>query len=278
MSVRTGKRAVSAGVQIISLALGALVVFPVIYGVLGAFRAADEFTAWPPTVLPRSFANFENFRYVFSSVPMLRYLLNSLLTATLGSALRLGIALLAAYAVAFFSFRGKKLFQIMVLGTMMLPGDIVVITNYQTVTALGLNNSLIGIIIVFLVGGSQMFMLRQSFLSIQSSLREAAELDGCGDIRFIISILIPVSMPVISTLFLQSFVFLWNTYLWPLMITSSDAMRTVQVGIAMLTTYDGTNFNTVLAGVAVSLAPILILFLAIRRKIAFAMTAGSVVG
>ena len=264
--------------QAFCLMIGCAVVFPVVYGFLGAFKEPSEFASWPPSFLPRSFLNFENFRYVFTAVPMLRYLFNSLYVAVMGSVLRLAAALLAAYAIVFFRFPGRKLFFVLMLGTMMLPGDIVLITNYRTVSSLGLTNTYLGIMIVSLLGASQMFMLRQSFSQAPKALREAAMLDGCGDLRFIVSVLMPVSVPVLVTLFLQSFVALWNVYLWPLVITSADEMRTVQVGIAMLTTYDGTNFHTVLAGVTVALVPILVLFLILRRHISSAMTAGALVG
>ena len=278
MSLRAKKRLSSAAAQTLCLLLGAAVVFPVVYGIFGAFKQPAEFASWPPGFLPESFANTENFRYVFEAAPMFRYLLNSLIVATAGSFLRLSVALLAAYALTFFRFRGKRLFFVLMMGTMMLPGDIVLITNYQTVSALGLTNTYLGLMIVSLVGASQMFMLRQSFRQTPAALREASFLDGCGDFRFIFSVLLPLSTPVLVTLFLQSFVALWNVYLWPLVITSADSMRTVQIGIAMLTTYDGTNFHTVLAGVTVALVPIFLLFLVLRRHISSAMTAGALVG
>ena len=278
MPGRKKKRAGQCAAQALALLIGLMVAFPVLYGFLGAFKAPDEFASWPPTFLPRSFLHTENFHAVFATVPMLRYLLNSLIVAVGGSALRLFFALLAAYALAFFSFRGKRLFFVLMMGTMMLPGDLVLITNYRTATLLGLNNTWLGIVIVSLVGASQMLLLLQRFRQAPVALREAAQLDGCGDGRFLFSILLPVSVPVLAVLFFQGFVSLWNSDLWPLVITSEDSMRTVQVGIAMLTTYDGTNFHTVLAGVATALFPILLLFLILRKRFTSAMTAGAVVG
>ena len=278
MNSRLKKRLADALAQCLALAVGLVIVFPVVYGILGAFKELPEFAQWPPTFLPADPGNLANFRYVFTSVPMARYLLNSLIVATAGTAARLFFAMLAAYALTFFTFRGKKLFFVLMMGTMMLPGDLVLICNYQTVSGLGLNNTYLGIMIVSLIGANQMFMLRQSFRQTPAALRDASMIDGCGDLRFVFSILLPVSLPVLVTLFLQSFVALWNVYLWPLVITSRDQMRTVQVGIAMLTTTDGVNFHTVLAGVTVALVPIFILFLVLRRYIRSAMTAGALVG
>ena len=109
--------------------------------------------------------------------------------------------------------------------------------------------------IVSFVGASQMFMLRQHFLTSPAAMREAALMDGCGDLRFIVSILLPLCMPALATLFLQSFIAQWNAYLWPLLVTNTNAMRTVQVGITMLTTIEGTNYEVVLAASAVAMVP-----------------------
>ena len=123
-----------------------------------------------------------------------------------------------------------------------------------------------------------MLMLRQSFRSSPSALRDASRLDGCGDLRFIWSVLLPVVRPVLVTLFMQSFVSAWNSYLWPLMVTNHNEMRTVQVGITMLTTVGDTNYGAVLAGVSLSLIPAFILFLVLRKNIARSMCAGSLAG
>ena len=175
--------------------------------------------------------------------------------------MRLVFAILAAYAFVFFEFKGKKFLFFLILGTMMLPADTLLITNYQTVAQLGLMDSYLGMAITSFVGASQMFMLRQNFKSAPLALKEAAHLDGCGDLHFMLSILLPISKPVLVTLFVQGFVTMWNAYLWPLLVTNQNDMRTIQVGITMLTTLEDTNYHVVLAGVAISLIPAFILYL-----------------
>ena len=258
----------------LGLLCGCLLMFPIVYGVLGAFKTPAEFMAYPPRLLPDSFLNLENFRAVFAQAPMPRYFLNTFIVASLGTAVRLIVAVLAAYAFVFFRFPGRKFLFYLLLSTMMLPADTLIITNYQTVSRLGLQDTYLGMSIVYFVGASQMFMLRQHFLSAPKALREAALLDGCGDLRFIARILVPMSLPLLSTLFLQSFVTLWNAYLWPLLVTNDPDMRTVQVGITMLTTIDGTNYETVLAGSTVALLPMIALFLLLRKRITGAMSSG----
>ncbi|MBQ9300277.1 MAG: carbohydrate ABC transporter permease [Clostridia bacterium] len=245
---------------------------------MGAFKTPAEFNAYPPTVFPSSFGNLDNFRTVFIQVPMARYFLNSLITAVMTSTVRLTVAALAAYAFAFYSFRGEKVLFFLILGTMMLPADTLLITNYQTVSRLGLLDTYLGICIVAFVGASQMFMLRQHFMTAPTAVREAAQLDGCGDLRFVVSILLPMSLPVLLILFVQSFVVQWNAYLWPLLVTNSNSMRTVQVGVTMLTSIEGTNYETVLAGAVVAMLPAALLFAAMRRSLTRTMSQGAVIG
>ena len=261
--------------DILVLLMALIVFFPILYGMLGAFKSPDEFAQQPPTVFPRSLGNLENFRTVFAMIPLFRFFLNSLIVAVSASVLRLLFATLAAYAFAFYEFRGRRALFFLLLGTMMLPPETLTIGNYRTVAALGLLDTYAGIIIVSLVGASQMFMLRQAFRQLPAYYRDAARLDGCGDIRFLVWILIPVYMPVLTTLFLQSFVAQWNAYLWPLLVTNSNVMRTVQVGITMLTGPESTNYETILAGVTLALIPSFLLFFLLRNRMTGSMRNGS---
>ena len=278
MKGRGRKLAGGLCIQALGLAVGLVIIFPVVYGILGAFKSPAEFSSYPPTLLPRSFIYLQNFRDAMKRVPFVRYALNSLVVATLGASLRLCFAALAAYACAFYDFPLKKTVFYALLGTMMLPADTLLITNYLTITKLGLLDSYLGMAITSLVGASQMFMLRQNFMSFPVSLREAAEMDGCSSLRFLFAILLPVAKPVLVTLLVQSFVTLWNAYLWPLLVTNKDSMRTVQVGITMITSFEETNYYLVLAGVTLTLIPSFVLFVVLRRNITRGMTAGALVG
>lgn len=259
-----------------ALALSLLVVFPLLYGILGAFKEPSEFAAVPPALLPRRITNVRNFADVCASLPVLRYFVNSLVTALLGAAVRMALAVLAAYAFAFFDFRGKKALFFLLLGTMMLPADTLVITNYQTVSRLRLLDTYLGMAVTTFVGASQMFMLRQRFLSSPKPMREAAALDGCGDMRFMVSVLLPVCSPVLLTLFCQSFVNNWNAYLWPLLVTNRVETRTVQVGLSMLAASD--NYPLMLAGTALSLIPAVILFCLLRHALDRSSGEGALIG
>lgn len=264
-------------VTVFACAIGFVLIFPVIYCILGAFKTPAEFMS--PALLPESFGYLENFKNALHQAPMMRYMVNSFIVAFCGTVVRLVFSIMAAYAFTHYDFRLKNLCFFLVLGTMMMPGDILLVTNYATVSRLGLLNSYLGMMIVSFVSASQMFMLRQRFLSVPKDMREAAMLDGCGDVRYILTILMPICKPVITTLFVQSFITLWNGYLWPLIVTaSSPDMRTIMVGITKLNSWEDTNYELVLAGVAISLVPSFLMFLIMRRNMAKGGTEGALVG
>ena len=272
------KKTVSALlIHFLSIAAGIVLIFPLFYALLGAFKTASEFAAYPPRLLPENFLNLDNFRRVLTGVPMGRYMLNSLLTSLITGAVKVTVAALAAYAFAFYGFRGKNLLFLLIVGTMMLPAETLTITNYRTIARLGLTDTYLGICVVSFVGASQMFMLRQQFTLLPHELRDASVIDGCSDLGYLALVAMPLSKGVLTTLFLQSFINQWNSYLWPLIVTGKDEMRTVQVGISMLTNAETANYEVVLAGACTALVPSLILFFLNRRTLGENLTAGAVV-
>jgi sn-glycerol 3-phosphate transport system permease protein len=278
MRMKTRKFLTDSMVTIIAIVIGFIIIFPILFGILGAFKSSAEFSSYPPTLFPKSFTYLENFKEAVAKMPIMRYMYNSLVVALLGTTVRLAFAILAAFVFVFYDFKGKNFFFFIILGTMMLPADTLIVTNYLTASRLGLIDTHLGMAITSFVGATQMFMLRQNFKTQPKEFREAAAMDGCGDLRFLTSILLPIARPVVMTLFVQSFVTLWNAYLWPLLVTNKNSMRTVQVGITYLTTIEDTNYYLVLAGVTLILIPSFILFVILRRNIVKGMTAGALVG
>lgn len=264
-------------VSLVAIALGLVIIFPLIYCFLSSFKTPSEFL--DPKLLPSSFLNLENYKAALERGNLLRYILNSFVIAFLGSAIRLIFSILAAYVFAFYDFKGKNVVFFMILGTMMIPSDVLLATNYLTVSRLHLLNTYMGVMVVSFVSASATFMLRQRFKTIPRDMREAASMDGYGDIWFILRVLLPITRPVVTTLFVQSFISLWNSYLWPLIATaSSPEMRTVMVGITRLNSWEDENYQLVMAGVVISLIPSIILFLIMRRSLRKGGLEGSLVG
>ena len=264
-------------VSLVAIALGLVIIFPLIYCFLSSFKTPSEFL--DPKLLPSSFLNLDNYKAALERGNLLRYILNSFVIAFLGSAIRLIFSILAAYVFAFYDFRGKNVVFFMILGTMMIPSDVLLATNYLTVSRLHLLNTYMGVMVVSFVSASATFMLRQRFKTIPRDMREAASMDGYGDLWFILRVLLPITRPVVTTLFVQSFISLWNSYLWPLIATaSSPEMRTVMVGITRLNSWEDENYQLVMAGVVISLIPSIILFLLMRRSLRKGGLEGSLVG
>ena len=264
-------------ITVIAIILGIIIIFPLIYCFLSSFKTPSEFLN--PTLFPSSFLYLDTFKNALERGNLLRYTLNSFVIAFVGTAVRMVLSILAAYAFTFYDFKGKNFFFFLILGTMMIPGDVLLVTNYLTVSKMHLLNTYLGVMIVSFVSASQMFMLRQRFKTIPKDMREASSMDGYGDLWFIWKVLLPLSKPVVTTLFVQSFINLWNAYLWPLIVTaSSPEMRTVMVGITRLNSWEDENYQLVMAGVCISLIPSLILFIVMRRNMKKGGLDGSLVG
>ena len=207
-----------------------------------------------------------------------RFMLNSLILAGASSVIRLITASFAAFAFAFYEFKGRNLLFMLCLGTVMIPSDVVLVTNYQTISQLGLVNTYIGMMSVFCVSAMNIFMMRQNFLTFSKTLQEAAYVDGCGNIRFFFKILLPTSTPVLTTVFISSFISTWNTYLWPMLVTNNPLMRTVQVGVTMLNNEDGNVYGPIMAASMMVLVPTAMIFLIFRKKIVSGMMGGAIKG
>jgi len=271
------RRMISSGAhQVAAIALGVVAITPILYALLISFTDANQILQVPPNYIPEH-PTLHNYVAVLSQSLIFRYMLNSFIIAMMASVVRIITGSLAAFAFAFMEFRGKRLLFLVCFGTTMIPIEAVLVANYQTTASLGLINTYVGMSIVFLVNALNIFLLRQYFLGFPGSLRDAALVDGCGNFGFFARILLPASSPVITTVFIQSFVSTWNTYLWPLIVTNRDSMRTVQVGITMLNIPEsGGAYGPVMAGSIVVLIPTLAVFLFFQRRILSGLMSGAV--
>ena len=185
---------------------------------------------------------------------------------------------LAAYAFSFLAFRGKNFLFLVFLSTMMIPWEATIIPNYLTIRALHWSDTYMGLTAPYLATAFGTFLLRQFFLSIPKDLHDAAIIDGCSDLRFLLTIVIPLARPALGTLAVYSFLQAYNQYLWPLLVTSDKNMRTVQIGIAMLQDEERFAWNVVMAGVVIVMIPTFLLFIFGNRQLIRGLTAGAVKG
>ena len=266
--------------QVFCIVLGLILVVPVIYAVLISFMPQDEILTTELNILPSTFGYLENYKIVFEKTQIFRFMFNSFIMAFVSSIVRIIVASLGAYSFAFFEYKGKNLLFGLVVGSMIIPADVLVVQNYFTVSDMGLINTYLGMMITFFISGMNVFIMRQNFLTYSKSIREAALVDGCSNFKFYARILMPSNISSIMTVFISSFVGTWNTYLWPLLVTNVDEMRTAQVAVTMLNVNEGSSYGpgAVMAAATVILIPSVLVFLIFQRKIVGGMMAGAVKG
>lgn len=267
----------SASFQAFAIIVGLIIILPIIYAFLISFMPSNQILKRPPTLIPQKWI-LDNYIMAITKTTLGRFMINSLIISTISSVIRVITAAMAAFAFSFFKFRGKNFVFMLFMGTIMIPGDVVLITNYQTTAMLGLINTYMGMMIVFLVSATNIFMMRQYFLTFSVSLKEAAEVDGCSNIRFFFQILLPLSTPVMTTIFISAFIGTWNTYLWPMLVTNDNLMRTVQVGITMMNFPDGSVYGPIMAAAILVLLPTLLIFVVFQKKIVGGIMGGAVKG
>ena len=263
--------------QIFAVIVGIVIISPIIYAFFISIMPSNQILSNPPKLIPRS-VTLDHYKSAISATTRGRYMLNSLVLAGVSSIVRIITASMAAYAFAFYEFKGKNFIFAIVMGTVMIPGDVVLVTNYQTVSRLGLVNTYLGMMVVFLVSAMNIFIMRQNFLTFSKEIKEASEVDGCGNFRFFATILLPLNKPVITTVFISAFMGTWNTYLWPMMVTNQNELRTIQVGVTMLNFPEGTVYGPIMAASILALLPIAVIFVIFRRQIVGGLMGGAVKG
>lgn len=277
MTDRQKKRAKEYLSFAVKAIIGILFISPLIVGLCFSFQTDKQLMTYPLKLITDS-PTLENYINVLNTVPMGMYFKNSVIVCCTTIFVQLVVACLTAYGFVYFEFPGKKTLFGLILLTMMIPGQVVTITNYVTIQEMGLIDSYLGLTLPSFVGGTSIFMLRQYFLQLPRELKESATIDGCGDLRFLFQIAIPLAIPTIASLAVYMFVNIYNAYFWPLLVTNSDEMRTIQVGISFLVAGDALNYGRVLAGATVAIIPSVLIYVFGQDYIIKGMTRGSVKG
>jgi sn-glycerol 3-phosphate transport system permease protein len=259
------------------IALGLVILFPLFICFSYSMRPDTELMNRSRSILPEQWS-FEHYRWVFRYVPVFRYMMNSFICCVIVIFFQLMLASFAAYAFSFFNFPGKKLFFTLIITTMMIPGDVTIITNFLTIQNLGLKNTYAGFTLPFLIGCMAILLMRQFYLSLPSELKEAATIDGCGDMGFLFKIAIPLSKPSMISLAIYEFIGIYNQYFWPLLVSTDDKMHTIQIGMSMLMGHESDEVGRILAGAIVCIIPSTIVFIVGQKPLVSGMIAGSIKG
>ncbi|HEY9474185.1 MAG TPA: carbohydrate ABC transporter permease [Mycobacteriales bacterium] len=256
-------------------ALAVILLFPLYYTLAGSLMTPGDINSYPPSLAPSRLYP-RNYSGVLHSLPISRQYLNSVIVATAVTLGHLVTAALSAYAFVFCRMPGRRLLFALFLSTMMVPWEAIIIPNYLFMADHGLVNTYWALSLPFLANGFGTFLLRQSFLVFPAELRDAATVDGAGHLYFLVRILLPLTRPALASLGIFAFLSAWNQYFWPLLVTNTPRMQTIQIGISQLQSVDANEPGRVLAGVTLALVPTLLLVAFGQRFLVRGLTTGAI--
>ncbi len=259
---------------------GLLVLFPFYWMILSSLKSYSEYNG---EFIPKFFTlspTWQNYIDAFTTVPLAQYLLNTLIFTLATTGIMLIVTILAAFAFARLNFRGKDLVFTLFLSLMMIPGELVVITNFVTITNLDLRNTFAGLILPSVTSVFYIYLLRENFAQVPDELYYAAKADGTSDMRYLLKVMIPICRPTIVTITILKVIECWNSYVWPRLITNDPDFYLVSNAIQEIREngFGRENIPAMMAAVVVISAPLIVLFLIFRKKIMAGVARGGTKG
>lgn len=268
-----GSLAKKTGIYLALTVCACLIFFPILFSILLSLSHNGDIING--NYIPQAF-QFENYVRAFETQPLIHYIKNSAIAASLLTLLQIGTALLSAYAIVFLDFRGKKHIFFLFMATMMIPSEVLIITNFQTIRAWGLLDTFPGLILPSLASTFGIFLLRQNLKQIPFELKDAAQVGGVGDFYFFRRVVIPMAKNSIVTLGIYSFLVSWNSYMWPLLSTTNNTVRTVQIGLRQLKVVEGgEDYGMITAGAMIVTLPTLLLLFLGQSRLREGLTKGA---
>ncbi len=267
------------GIRYFFLSVGAIImVFPFYWMLVSAFKTSAEMNLFPPTMLPKNWRNFDNFVVAFKTAPFAHYFLNSVVTCLSSVGITTFTTILAAFAFSRLKFPGRDVLFSLLLSMMMVPFEMLVITNYTTIVKVGLNDTIWALILPFTSSIFYTYILRNFFVSIPEGLYWSARVDGCTNWRYLWRIMVPIARPSLVTIVLLNAMASWNSFMWPLLVIKRDTNRTLPFGLYTFTTEVGANNELLMAASLVVVTPMIILFLFARKQIVSGVSRGGIKG
>lgn len=257
-----------------------IVLFPFYWMILTSVKSYGSYNAeHVPSFFTLS-PTLQNYVDAFTTVPLLGYLLNTLIFTIGTTAIMIVVSTLAAYAFARLEFRGKNLLFTLFLSLMMIPSELVVITNFVTVTNLDMRNTFTGLILPSVTSVFYIYLLKENFEQVPDELYRAAKVDGTSDLKYLWKVMIPICRPTIVTVIILKIIECWNSYVWPRLITDDPSYYLVSNGIQEIREngFGRENIPAMMAAVVVISVPLIILFLVFRRKIMAGVSRGGLKG
>ena len=266
--------------DIFKIAIMLIFIFPFYWMILTSLKS---YGAYNSEYTPRFFTlspTLQNYADAFTAAPLGRYLVNTLIFTVITTAAMLIVITLAAYAFARFEFRGKNIVFTLFLSLMMIPNELVVITNFVTITNLDLRNTFLGLILPSITSVFYIYLLRENFAQVPDSLYYAAKVDGTSDLKYLFKVMIPICRPTLITVTILKIIECWNSYVWPRLITDDKAYFLVSNGIQEIREngFGRENVPAMMAAVVVISVPLILLFLIFRKKVMAGVARGGTKG
>lgn len=247
-----------------------LVLFPFYWMINSSLKSMEEYYLTVPTMFPKYGIQLHNYADAFKTGSLGTLFLNTVYVGIVSTVLSLIITVLSAFAFARLEFKGKDALFAALLGTMMIPGELFTITNYQTINSLGWGNTYVVLIIPFLVSVFYIYLLRQNFLQIPNELYLAAKVDGTSDIKYLWKVMIPLALPTLISITILKMMGAWNSYMWPRLVANDAAHKLITNGLRSLSFVnegDRVNYPAQMAAVALVSLPLFLVFIFLRKYI-----------
>ena len=275
------RKGISKTITYVLLALWAIIVlFPFYWMVLSSVKSYSAYNAeYIPAFITLA-PTLENYITAFTAVPLADYFLNTLIFTVVTTAIMLIVTVLAAFAFARLDFKGKHLAFTLFLALMMIPSELVVITNFVTITNLDLRNTFMGLILPSVASVFYIYLLKENFAQIPDELYYAAKADGTSDIKYLLKVMVPICRPTLVTITILKVIECWNSYVWPRLITDDEAYFLVSNGIQSIREngFGRENIPAMMAAVVTISLPLIVLFLIFRKQIMSGVARGGTKG
>ena len=275
------RKKITKGLTYAMLGIWAVVVlFPFYWMILSSIKGYGDYNAETVPQFVTLNPTFDNYIIAFTSVPLFDYFINTIIFTLATTALMMIIIVPAAFAFARLNFKGKDLLFLLFLSLMMIPNELVIITNFVTITNLDLRNTFTGLVLPSVTSVFYIYLLKENFAQIPSELYYASKIDGTGDFKYMLKVMVPICRPTIVTIVILKVIECWNSYIWPRLITDEEAYFLLSNGIQQIREngFGRENIPAMMAAVTVISLPLIVLFLVFRKKIMAGVARGGTKG
>lgn len=254
-----------------------ITLFPFYWMIASSLKSSFEVIQTPPTMFPENFM-WGNFSTALAMAPFGRYFINTIIVTALSIISTAIISILSAFAFSHLEFKGRDLIFAIFLASMMIPGEVLIVTNFKTISALNLIDTYTALFVPYVANVLYIYMLREFFLKIPKQLYYAAKIDGASDWKFLWGVLVPMAKPSIITICILVGINSWNAFLWPLLVTNSDNMRLLANGLTAFQSDVGNIYELLMAASTIITIPIVLVYMFLHKKIMNGISIGGIKG